>query len=457
MSLEKLAPSGNRPSRVRYGVLAVICVLALLTYVNRLGFGVAASSIKKDLGLDDRQMGYLASAFLVAYGLFQIPGGLLGDRFGGRHLITILVLGWSFLSGATAFGLRLPAGAASAFGFLMVLRFLFGLFQAAEFPSLARVIAIWMPVEERGSAQGIIWMFSRLGGAIVPFLFTWMLLLFDTWTTPLWVMAGLGMLWCALFWPWFRDQPGEIARVNRGELDVIAGGRVTDSAPGGPIPWRRILASVDIWPLCLMYGFVGFAGNFFTSMMPLYLRDHRHLADQEFAILSALPLGLGIGSCALGGFCSDWIIRRSGSRRWGRRIVSLVGLAVAALTMFSIPRIEGIWILGIALSLAFACTDLNIGPAWAACADIGERYTGTISGAMNMVGAFAGAAGTAFAGHFFDKNKDNLVFIVYGCSYALAVLCWLGVDVTRPQLAGPPIPLQTNNIQSLTAGPCVEV
>ena len=137
--------SDQRPSRVRYRVLAAACCLALLTYVNRLGFGVAAPNIKRDLALSDEQMGYLASSFLLAYALFQIPGGLLGDRFGGRFLPTILVVGWSLLSGATALGVAFPTGASTAFLFLLTLRFLFGLFQAAEFPSLARVMADWMP------------------------------------------------------------------------------------------------------------------------------------------------------------------------------------------------------------------------------------------------------------------------------------------------------------------------
>src|SRR5260370_31012543 len=119
-------PSWPAASNVRYQVLAVACILAVLTYINRLGFGVAAPEIKRDLGLSDEQMGYLASAFLVAYGLFQVPGGLLGDRFGGRHVLTILVLGWSLLSGITALGLLFPA--AVAFLFLLVVRFLFVLF-----------------------------------------------------------------------------------------------------------------------------------------------------------------------------------------------------------------------------------------------------------------------------------------------------------------------------------------
>ncbi len=424
------------PSRVRYQVLAVACALALLTYVNRLGFGVAAPEIKRSLHLTDEQMGYLASAFLVAYALFQVPGGLLGDRFGGRSLLTVVVIGWALLSGATALGIVLK-GEALAFVFLVGLRFVFGLFQAAEFPSLARVMADWMPVRERASAQGTIWTFSRLGGAVVPFLFTGMLHLFGTWTTPFCIMGGLALAWCAGFWPWFRNTPGEMRGVNKGELALIAEGRVVDPAPRGPIPWGRLLRSKDVWSLCLMYACVGFAGNFFTNMMPLYLKDHRHLSDLQFATLSALPLAGGIIACVVGGLFSDWIVRRWGSRKWGRRFNGAVGLALAGAATLVIPQVQPLWLLGFMLAAAFFCTDLNMGPSWAACADVGERFTGTVSGAMNMAGSLAGAAGTAFAGYCFRRQQDQVVFVTYACSYVLAALCWLGVDASRTLAAKP--------------------
>src|SRR5262245_43239276 len=177
--------------RVRCRVLAAVGLLAYLTYINRLGFGVAAPYIKQDLGLGDEGVSDLAAAFMLAYALCQIPGGLLGDRVGSRHLLTVLVLGWSLLSGLTAFAAGIPRDAALAavgsvslpLAYLLLLRFLFGLFQAAEFPSLSRVVGDWVPIRERGLAQGLLWTCSRLGGATVPFLFAGMLFLFGTWTT----------------------------------------------------------------------------------------------------------------------------------------------------------------------------------------------------------------------------------------------------------------------------------
>src|SRR5437867_2881369 len=128
------------PTRVRYLVLATACSLAVLTYIQRQGFLANTKAIKADLGLDSEQIGYMVSIWLVAYGLFQVPGGLLGDRLGARHLLTLLVVCWSVTVGAVALTAGLAPGSWLAFGSLLALRFLFGMFQAGGFPGLARVI-----------------------------------------------------------------------------------------------------------------------------------------------------------------------------------------------------------------------------------------------------------------------------------------------------------------------------
>jgi sugar phosphate permease len=417
---------------VRYLVLAAACSLAVLTYVQRLGFTNGLPEIKQSLRLNDTQTGDLASAFLLAYGLFQVPGGFLGDRLGGRHLLTILVLGWSVLTGAVALTAGLPAGSWLPFAFLFAVRFLFGAFQAGGFPALARVLADWMPTRQRGLAQGMVWTFSRLGGFLAPFLFLWLFRACGGWwAPPFWGLAGLGVLWCAGFWPWFRNRPAEMPSVNAAERNLIAAGQSAPGRPDSP-PWVRALVSRNVWALCLMYGFVGFSGNFITGLLPVYLKDHRHLDGDTRAWLAGLPLAFGIVSCLLGGVLSDWLIRRTGSRSWGRRLVGCVSLVLAGLATVSTIWVHEVWLLGLAFSAMFFFNDATMGPAWAACADVGERYAGTLSGAMNMTGAFAGAAGMRFAGALFDRGLDETVFIVFGCSYALAALCWLGVDVARP-------------------------
>jgi sugar phosphate permease len=420
-------------SRVRYQVLAMACALAVVTYIHRIGFSVGAPAIKRSLGLDDAQVGYLMSAFLVAYGAFQVPGGLLGDRLGGRAVLTVLVSGWSFLTGAVALAVLLPPVAALPFVFLVALRFLFGMFQAGGFPTLGRVIADWMPISERGFAQGSIWMFSRWGGALIPFLLGWLFAICGSWPIPFVLIAGFGFLWCGVFWPWFRNRPEEMRLVNRAERKRIAAGRAETSTTAEAVPWSQMAGSLSVWSLCLMYGFTGFSGNFFTNMLPLYLSEHRHLASDQAAWrwLSALPLAAGSMACILGGGLSDWAIRRWGNRKWGRRYVGLFGLGLAGPAFLSTLWTEDVWLLGLLLTLTFFGNDLSMGPAWAACADIGERYTGTLSGTMNMISALAGACGTALAGYLFGIGRPELVFWIFSGVYVVAAACWLGVDVTK--------------------------
>ena len=443
----ELEPKRIAASRVRYDVLAAGCSFAFLTYIQRQAFVAATPEIKDALDLNQEQMGYLASAFLVAYGIFQVPCGLIGDRLGARHLLTLLVLGWSVLTGMTALADRLPVEGAWPFCFLIGVRFLFGAFQAGAFPAWARVMTDWMTVRQRATGQGAVWMFSRLGGAVGPYLFLGLFLYFDTWTTPLWILAGLGVVWCAGFWPWFRNRPEQMRQVNFAERELIAAGRgagageqgagergVGERGAGerGTVPWSTLFTSVNVWSLCLMYGFVGFAGNFITNLLPVYLADTRELPPRWVKGLMSMPLALGIISCLLGGFLSDWIIGLWGSRKWGRRFSGIIGLTLAGLTILVVPWVHSVWLLAVVLSASFFFNDLNIGPAWAACADVGERHAGTISGAMNMIGQFGGALGMSFAGSMLEGGHSELLFIVFACSYGLAACCWLAVDVTRP-------------------------
>ena len=155
-----------------------------------------------------------------------------------------------------------------------------------------------------------------------------------------------------------------------------------------------------------MYGFTGFSGNFFTNMLPLYLSEHRHLPSDGAAWrwLSALPLAAGSVACILGGSASDWAIRRWGNRKWGRRYIGMLGLGLAGPAFLATLWTQDVWMLGLLLTLTFFGNDLSMGPAWASCADIGERYTGTLSGAMNMVSALAGPAAPHWRAIFSAKD-----------------------------------------------------
>jgi MFS family permease len=434
-----LPPGKNwamRPTRVRYAVLAVACSMAVITYLHRVGF---ASALPK-LALTPVQNGWLMAAFMVAYGLFEMPSGLVGDRLGARHLIAVLVVGWSLLTGCVALAAFLPAGAA-AFAFLLAVRFLFGVFQAGAFPSLSRMLTDWMPQRERASAQGTIWMASRIGGLVAPLVFGALLTLCaGSWEWPLVILAGVGVAWAAAFWPWFRNRPEEMPGVNAAERDLILAGRPAVRVAHGAVPWGAMLRSRSVWALCLMYGCGGFAANFYVTLLPSFLEKQRGLPTTTAKWIAGLPFACGMVACVGGGLFSDWFIRRTGNRRWGRRVCGLVGTTCAGLGWLLLPWVHEPLPLGVLVCAIFFFNDLNMGPAWASAADIAERYAGTLGGAMNMTAALFGAAGNLTAGYLFETGGEQVLFSVYAVSVWMSALSVLAMDVTRPLTGEGPVP-----------------
>ena len=336
------------PGPAEPGPLSSACVclrLAVVTYVHRIGFAVGVPAIAQSLGLDQAQVGYLMAAFLLAYGAFQVPGGLLGDRLGGRRVLTMLVLGWSLFTGASRWPRCFPAERCCRSSSCWCCDFSSAMFQAGGFPTLGRVVADWMPLTERGSAQGAIWMFSRWGGALIPFLLAWLFWVLRRLADSVPADRRAGFALVRRILAVVPDRPEEMPSVNRGELKMI--GPVVQSVTTRPLacPGKRWPARRSVWSLCLMYGFTGFSGNFFTSMLPLYLAKQRHLSDGEIAWLSALPLAAGSVACILGGAASDWAIRRFGNRKWGRRYVGFVGLGwpVRRCSQSTGPKASGCW------------------------------------------------------------------------------------------------------------------
>ncbi len=427
-------------------MLASVCVLAVITYIHRAGFGSNSPELLRELGMDVRELSAMTVAFMLAYGLFEVPWGRLGDRFGARNLLAIIALGGSLMTAGLAAVVLLPRTYAVQLGFLLSLRFLFGMFQAGTFPVLSRMMADWMPTTERGSAQGFIWMCSRAGGVLAPVVMVWLYHRLGNWRSPLVLGAGLGGIWCLAVWPWLRNRPEQMPRVNAAELALIASGRVDrKSADSGRAPWKAMLRSTNVWALCGMYGFLGYSGNFFLFLFANYLQDYRHLDKETAQWLNVVPFACGVVACVSGGYLSDLIARISGDRRLGRRVVGSCGMTLAGSMILATPRVDDLRWLAVLYGLTFFGNDLAMGPAWAAASDIGERHAGTVAGAMNMFASLMAALAAVVAGQFFhassiaqkagDLDKHSLYmaipFVIFATSYFLGALCWLRVDVTE--------------------------
>lgn len=414
----------ERPTRVRYWVIVFAVALAIITYIDRVAMSQAAPFIMKDLGLTKVQMSYVFSAFAAAYALFEIPGGYLGDRLGPRRVLMRVVLWWSVF--------MIAIGRAWNLGSLVVMQALFGAGEAGCYPNLTKAFTVWLPHAERVRAQGIMWMFSRWGGAFTPAIVIF-LLQFMNWRMAFTLFGCLGIIWAVLFYRWFRDDPREKEGMNQAERDLVAAGAKMVAGHGN-VPWGKLLRSRQAWMLCIQYFCLSYGWYFYITWLPTYLREHRHLDLTRGAALAALPLFMGgIGSFTCG-IAYPTIIRRIGSLKWARRTMAYIGFTGATVLLVVSTRFEDPLYAMIAMGLASFCNDLVMPGSWGACMDVGGRYAGTLSGSMNMMGNFGGVVSPIAIGYILSvtNNNWNLAFYVSAAVYFTGVIFWSLLDPVTP-------------------------
>jgi ACS family glucarate transporter-like MFS transporter len=428
------SPTGQRPTRVRYQVMAFLGALSFLTYFDRVCIMRAQGEIQRDLGLSDTQMGWVLGAFWLAYGLFEIPIGWWGDRFGARRTLSRIVLAWSLFTALS--------GSATGFLSLLAFRFLFGLGEAGAYPNMARVQSRWLPLRSRARAGGMLWLMARWGGAFSPLIFGSMLRAFShlepiahvaAWRMGFWASGLLGIFWVMLFYPWFRDDPAEKQTVNEAELALIRAGRPPQeqahTTPSGF--WPALFASRSLWALAMLYLCGSFGWSFFVSWMPRFLRDVHQVSFQRSELMNAMPLFFGGISCLVGGWLSDLVVKRTGWRRLGRGMFPVLGCTTAAMAMLGIRFVDTPAQAVALMCLAAAAFDFGQGANWATIVDIGGSYAGTATGFINMVGNMGNFIQPVVGALIFNHFGWPTLFVVYMGAYLVAATMWLLIDPTK--------------------------
>jgi MFS family permease len=415
------------PTSARYRVLLLAFLITGITYLDRVCMAAAAPVIIRDLRLSNMQMGYVFGVFALAYGLFEIPAGWLGDRIGQRKMLMRIVVCWSSFTALT--------GVAWNFSVLILTRFMFGAAEAGAFPTLSRSLARWFPPLDRGRVNGILWMGARLGGALAPPLAN-LLIAWCGWRLGFVVFGAVGFVWSAVFWLWYRDDPACHPGVNRAELAYIqqcGPSRVAEHPQKRSTPWKRIFLSGNLWAMFWMYFATSYGFWFFLTWLPTFLiRDHGLTAERA-GFYSALPLGMGAAACVTGGTLSDWLARRSGSLRFGRRAVGLDGFLLAGLGFGAAALAHGPIASVFLLSLGAGAMDLAVPVAWAACLEIGGGFGGTTAGFMNSGSSISALLSPIAAAWFFERfGSFKAMFVSAMVVYILAGLLWLKIDPTRP-------------------------
>jgi len=414
----------GKPTRTRYGVILFAISLSILAYVDRVCISMAMPSMRKDLGLNSEQVGWVFASFALAYALFEIPGGWMGDWMGPKKVLIRIVLWWSFFTAAT--------GWVRGFTSLVVTRFLFGAGEAGCFPNLTKAMTIWLPQSERVKAQGLMWTFARWGGAFTPPLVV-LVFQYTSWRWAFAIFGALGLVWCAFFLVQFKDNPRDHKGVNKAELALLQGSEELVSGHGD-VPWMRLLTSRSVWLLWIQYFLISYPFYFYVTWLPTYLIEAHHVDETLASRLAVFPLLFeGAGSLAAG-LLSAKVARRLGSVSLARRAMGTTGFLLAGLFILLHIQVKDPWLAMLAMGVGTFFHDITMPGSWGACMDIGGKYAGTLSGSMNMMGNLGAFCSPVAMGYILKATGGNWTLCLYSvaAAYLLGTVCWPFLDPVTP-------------------------
>jgi len=383
-------------------VLGLLCLMYLITYVDRVNIATAATEIRRELALTNTQLAFILSAFGYPYILFQIFGGWVGDRVGARRTLFVCGLVWASATILTGFAGSLLT--------LFLVRLLIGVGEGATFPVATRAMQAWTEPGRRAFAQGLTHSFARLGNALTPPIVAWLITVV-TWRGSFIVLGCASLVW-VVTWVWyFRDIPADHPAITAAELDRLPyQGQRPRGASRPAVPWRQLAARM--WPVAVVYFCYGWTLWMYLNWLPSYFLHEHNLQLGRSALFSSAVFSAGVGGDYVGGILSDAILRRTGDVRKARCRLVMWAFMASFVCVLPIFMTRDLTIIVLSLAAAFFCAEIVIGPMWAIPMDIAPQYSGTASGFMNTGSAVAAVLSPLAFGVIIDATGNwNLPFV----------------------------------------------
>jgi ACS family glucarate transporter-like MFS transporter len=435
-------------------VVTMAILMGMVTYLDRSCLGVLKTPISQDLDLSLHVWGMVVSqdwglalvdmAFAFAYCSFGIPSARWAGWIGTRRMLTTVVVLWSLCTFAT--------GLAGGFVSLVVARFLFGVGESGAWPAISQTLSRWIPYRERGTAQGVVWFGAHVTVGITPLIlyqlmhgtsWHWVHVPALSWRRVFMLFSLPGLVWAAVWYYWFRDEPEQHRQVNDAELAYIVSDRTLSNAEEGPHGltfWRRLLSNRNMIALCLMYLPNSFIFYFCITWFHRYLDEGRGLQGRTLAFLAGLPLLLSVAGDVLGGAATDWAVRHVG-HRWGRAGVGLISYLCAGVSIILAGVAGDARAAALLFAVGNAANMFIMGAAWGSCQDIGGRHAGTVSATMNTAGQIGAIACPPLVVFLKDHYAShgihilgytiigwNVALVFIGVSFLVASVTWLFID-----------------------------
>ncbi len=415
-------------STKRNAVIAVTALAAFWLYLDRTCFSTVSESVRADLLIPKERMPDILAAFFLTYALFQIPVGLLADRFGPRLILTACIVGWSLVVVLMAF--------ADSVVSLLALRFALGATEAGAYPAAAGLIKRWASPTERGRLSSYVSLGGRLGGVAAPYLTSTLAIATvgyatlgptrpeseGNWRFVFLLFGGTGLLVAILFWLIVRDNPPS------GALN-----QQVNTFPRKS--WQQqlwlLVSSRNMWLSGLVQFMANFGWVFVITMLPTYLKEVHDTKLEDIGPMQSITLFLGASGIFFGGWLTDKLVAKLGPRA-GRSIPIAVAMFGCALGYFCCALATSPWVVVFALSAMAFCVDASNPSTWAFNQDVGGKQVGAVLGWGNMLGNFGAFCSPMIFAKIAANSSWTVVFYVAGGAFLFASLCATQLNASKP-------------------------
>ncbi|MBS1801679.1 MAG: MFS transporter [Acidobacteria bacterium] len=407
-------------------------LLSALAYLDRTNISIAGPQISREFGLGNVKLGWVFSAFLIGYALAQVPAGWLAVRYGPRWSLTFGVAWWGVFTALTAV---VPPKMRGAMLVLIAVRFCLGAGEATVYPASNQLVARWIPLEERGKANGSIFAGVGAGAGLTPPLLAWIIAHYG-WRMSFWFSAVVGTLAGVVWFFIARDHPAEHPLISQAELRHIEEGIAEPQAVSvtseekAVVPWTAMFRSRTLFALTLSYFSFGYVAWVFFAWFYIYLAEARGLDLKASAIYSMFPF-LAMTICSpLGGIANDWISRRFGLR-WGRCGVGVAALATAAVLLWFGPAVSSTQLASLILAGGAGTLYFAQSSYWSVTVDIADSGSGIVSGVMNMGAQVGGAVTASLTPVIAARYGWNASFRLSAMLALAGAVAWVIVDPAK--------------------------
>jgi MFS transporter, ACS family, glucarate transporter len=410
--------------RRRWEIIGAVVVVSFLTILARVGISGTKLDMARDLHIDDVAFGLVFGAFAFGYAVFMVPCGLMADRWGPRKSLALSVFFWSLFT--------LCTGLATGIVSLVAIRFLFGLAEAGVFPQATRALHNWTQPRERGLALGLLNMGSRLGAAFGLVLSPISVERLG-WRQSFVGLGIVGAIWAAIWFYWFRDYPAGDSNVSAAN-SVVNINEHTRPVADKKFPAWAFLSSRNFYLIIYQYFASQFTFFICLSWLLPFAKTRYGITASEAGMYSSIPLYCGALAMWGGGAAVDHIYKTS---RWklSRTLPPIAGFALATAAMLPAPFMHSVgWFIGCFALTTFGL-DLTISASWTVCCDVGGKYSGTLSAAMNTAGALGSLASSLLFPVLVGwAGKITVYFCVAVFLNLVALVCWKYIEPARAML-----------------------